>query len=63
MKFLADESVGVRLADWLTSPGHDATAIARDYPRSLPDADMLTIAACERRVLLTNDTDFGELEE
>ena len=44
MRFLVDESVGVRLAIWLNDHGHDATAVARDYPQSLPDDDVLAIA-------------------
>jgi predicted nuclease of predicted toxin-antitoxin system len=61
VRFLVDESVGTRLADWLRSQGHDATAIARDYPASLPDDEVLALAEREGRILITNDTDFGDL--
>jgi predicted nuclease of predicted toxin-antitoxin system len=61
MRFLVDESVGARLATWLTEHGHDATAVGRDYPRSLPDDEILAIARREGRIIITNDTDFGEL--
>jgi predicted nuclease of predicted toxin-antitoxin system len=61
MKFLLDESFDYPLAAVLTNLGHDVTAIAYDYPMSLKDRDILTIANQEGRVLITNDRDFGEL--
>lgn len=61
MKFLVDESADARLADYLQSLGHDATTVARDYAPSLEDYQVLAIAHRERRILLTNDRDFGEL--
>jgi predicted nuclease of predicted toxin-antitoxin system len=61
MKFLLDENVDIRLAAYLTGQGHDVTAIGRDYPASLPDSTVLTIAEREARILITNDRDFGEL--
>ena len=61
MKFLLDDNIDVRLADVLREQGHDDTAIARDYPHSLDDPDVLAIAQREDRILITNDTDFGEL--
>ena len=61
MRFLLDENIDIRLADVLAQLGHDATAIARDYPASLEDVDVLAIAVRERRILITNDQDFGEL--
>lgn len=35
--------------------------VSVDFPASLADADVLRIAGEERRVLITNDRDFGEL--
>jgi len=61
MKFLVDECVDARLADVLRDWGHDATAIARDYTRSIEGTDVLGIGEREGRILITNDTDFGEL--
>lgn len=61
MKFLLDESAEFRLAAHLQAAGHDVTAIAHDYPPSLKDRDVLQIAVNERRVVITNDLDFGEL--
>lgn len=61
MKFLLDESADLPLAFHLRQLGHDVKAIARDYPRSLEDPDVLAIARQEQRILITNDRDFGEL--
>ena len=61
MRFLLDENIDLRPADFLIQLGHDATAIARDYPASLEDVDVLAIAVREQRILITNDQDFGEL--
>lgn len=35
MKFLLDENVDVRLADFLLDRGHDVTSISRDYSTAL----------------------------
>jgi predicted nuclease of predicted toxin-antitoxin system len=61
MKFLLDESADYPLAEVLAKAGHDVTTIVSDYPRALKDQDVLTLAHNEERVLITNDTDFGEL--
>ncbi len=61
MQFLLDANVEYRLATFLTSLGHDVKTIARDYPSSLTDQDVLTRAVEEKRILITNDRDFGEL--
>lgn len=61
MKFLLDESVDVRVADFLTALGYQATTVAEDYQASLPDPEVLSIARREQRILVTNDRDFGEL--
>ena len=61
MKFLLDESAEARIGVFLTAHGHDATRIGRDYPKSLPDEEVLALAHREQRILITNDKDFGEL--
>ncbi len=61
MRVLLDESAEFRIAAYLQRRGHDVTAIAHDYPASLSDRDVLTIAYQEGRILITNDRDFGEL--
>jgi predicted nuclease of predicted toxin-antitoxin system len=61
MKFLFDQSADFRLIAHLRSRGHDVTAISRDYPHSLADEDVLSIARQEKRILVVADRDFGEL--
>jgi predicted nuclease of predicted toxin-antitoxin system len=61
MKFLFDQSADFRLIPHLRELGHDVEAISRHYPPGLADADVLTIARAERRILVVADRDFGEL--
>src|SRR4051794_1593617 len=61
MKFILDESAEFRLASYLTNHGHDVTIVARDYQQGLSDLSVLEIASREGRILITNDSDFGEL--
>lgn len=61
MRFLLDENVDLPLADYLNEHGHDATAVALDYSRSIKDEEVLEIARAEGRILVTNDKDFGAL--
>jgi predicted nuclease of predicted toxin-antitoxin system len=61
MKFLLDANVEYRLATFLLSNHHDVKTIARDYPHSLADHDILSLAVEKTRILVTNDRDFGEL--
>ena len=61
MRFLLDESADLPLRAHLRANGHDATAIAHEYPAALIDEDVLAIAVREDRILITNDRDFGEL--
>ncbi len=61
MRFLLDENADIRLANYLRDRGHDVTSIVRDAPRALPDTQVIALAHGERRILITNDRDFGEL--
>lgn len=61
MKFLIDESVELKVADFLKTSGHNIEIISRDYPNALADQEVLNIAQTKKRILVTNDRDFGEL--
>ena len=61
MRFLLDESSNYQIAPHLRALGHDVTAVGQDYPASLKDRAILSIAQTERRIVLTNDRDFGEM--
>jgi predicted nuclease of predicted toxin-antitoxin system len=60
MKFLVDRCVGRRLADWLRMQGHDVSE-SRERGPDPGDPTLLKWAVTEERVLVTIDTDFGEL--
>jgi predicted nuclease of predicted toxin-antitoxin system len=61
VRFLLDEGLPFRLATDLRSNGYDGAICGRDHPQSLDDRDILAIAVAERRIVLTNDKDFGDL--
>ncbi|MGA9278330.1 DUF5615 family PIN-like protein [Ilumatobacter sp.] len=61
MRFLLDQNQSPLLADLLNAAGHDAIH-TRDVGLSrAPDVDVLTRAKLDGRVVITADTDFGEL--
>jgi predicted nuclease of predicted toxin-antitoxin system len=60
MNILADESVDQPIVERLRADGHDVLAVVEMAP-GLPDEDVLTLANQRGAVLLTADTDFGEL--
>ena len=60
MKFLADECCSVALVASLRNHGHDVLYIKEQKPGSTDD-EVLSIAYNEDRILITEDTDFGEL--
>ncbi|MCC7021027.1 MAG: DUF5615 family PIN-like protein [Ardenticatenales bacterium] len=59
MRFMVDESTGPVVARWLREQGHDAYSVFDDA-RGLIDDDVIRRAFDERRILITNDKDFGE---
>lgn len=60
MRFLVDESTGPAVARWLQEQGHDAIAI-KDVARGAGDEEVLQKATAEKRILIANDKDFGEM--
>lgn len=59
MRFLVDECTGPAVARWLTEQGHDAFSVFDEAP-GIPDREVIRRAYDERRILITNDKDFGE---
>lgn len=57
--FLADESCDFNIVRSLRSAGYDVVAIAELYP-GISDKDVLRICNEQKRILLTEDKDFGE---
>jgi predicted nuclease of predicted toxin-antitoxin system len=60
MRFLADESCDFSMVRALRSSGHDVVAVSEMAPRA-EDSDVMDLALRERRILLTEDKDFGQL--
>jgi predicted nuclease of predicted toxin-antitoxin system len=60
VRFLADESCDFAVVRALRTAGHDVYAIAELLP-GLDDVAVMGLALRERRVLLTEDKDFGQL--
>lgn len=60
MRFIVDESTGMAVARYLRESGHDVLVVSETMPQA-DDSQILTCAASEERILITNDKDFGEL--
>ena len=60
MNFLADESCAKPVVQALREAGHEVVSIAEVAPGAT-DEQVLERALNERRVLITEDRDFGEL--
>jgi len=60
MKFLIDRCAGRLIAQWLRSQGHDVVE-SRERGPDPGDRTVLEWAASESRILVTIDTDFGQL--
>jgi predicted nuclease of predicted toxin-antitoxin system len=60
LRWLADECVSVKLVTSLRAAGHDVVYATEQY-RSAKDRDLLALATQDKRLLLTEDRDFGEL--
>lgn len=60
MKVLADENIGLEVVAFLRARGIDIDSITEISP-GISDAAVLVKAVEEDRILLTSDTDFGEL--
>jgi predicted nuclease of predicted toxin-antitoxin system len=60
VRFLADESCDFAAVRALRAAGHDVTTVAEQL-RGATDDRVLAQAVAEGRVVLTEDTDFGEL--
>jgi predicted nuclease of predicted toxin-antitoxin system len=61
VRFLLDECISARLAPILTDAGHDAVHVLDLHLQGHPDAEVLSSARDDERILISADTDFGEL--
>lgn len=60
MRFLVDECCSPGIVATLRDGAHDVVYVAEAFP-SLKDGELLAWAAEERRIVVTDDKDFGEL--
>jgi predicted nuclease of predicted toxin-antitoxin system len=60
MRFLADESCDFNAVLALREAGHDVLAVS-EVARGVTDQVVIDLARREKRVLLTEDKDFGQL--
>ena len=61
MRLLLDECLSTRLTPILARAGHDVTHVTDIGLGGNPDQDVLDAARTDGRVLVSADTDFGEL--
>jgi predicted nuclease of predicted toxin-antitoxin system len=60
LRFLVDVNVGLAVANSLRQSGHDVVFVG-ELDWSMPDLELLSLAEQEKRIVVTMDTDFGEL--
>lgn len=60
MIILGDSNIDADIIKWLRTQGHDVLW-AVDLPPSMSDADILSIANQQKRIVITYDRDFGDL--
>jgi len=60
MQFLADESCDFGVVKALRKAGYEIKAIAEMAP-GISDDEVAELSVCERRILITEDKDFGQL--
>ena len=60
MRFLADESCDFSVVRTLRAAGHNVVAVA-EVALSADDSAVIDLAVRQRRILLTEDKDFGQL--
>ena len=59
MRLLVDECTGPSVARWLREQGHDVFSVY-EQARGMDDDAVIEQALSDRRILVTNDKDFGE---
>ena len=60
MRFLADESCDFAVVRALRQAGYDVICVSEISPRA-EDQDVIRLAVHDKRILLTEDKDFGQL--
>ncbi len=58
MKFIIDEQLPIKLADWLNTKGFDTLHTSYFNKKSLNDKEIRAISMGENRILISKDEDF-----
>jgi len=61
VKFKVDENLPVEVRDQLRNAGHEAATVLDEGLGGRPDSDVADVCKSEERVLVTLDTDFGNI--
>ena len=62
MRFLADENCDMAMVRALRAAGHDVALVRESLPGA-PDETVVALARQDRRILITEDKDFGQLAQ
>lgn len=60
IKFIADVNIEKAIVDYLSEKAYDVKWVP-DFNCKILDEELLSLARREKRILITNDKDFGEL--
>lgn len=61
-RFLLDANISPETANFLRSHGFDVKSLLEDGLGDLDDDEVANIASKEKRILITFDLDFGEMQ-
>ncbi len=61
MRFKLDENLPREVASEFKSEGHEATTVVNEAMGGAPDAEIAEVINRENRILVTLDTDFGDI--
>jgi predicted nuclease of predicted toxin-antitoxin system len=60
LRLLVDESAGKEVAAYLRRHGYDVVSVTEVFPQA-DDSWILQYAVSDRRIVITNDKDFGDM--
>lgn len=61
MEFKIDKNLPSEACDLFRKDGHDAVSVLNQHLGGRPDAEIVSVCKTESRILITLDTDFGNI--